>query len=345
MVMIGDRHADAPPSYDNTVAEGSSQVGPPVEKGSASTSRTAQGPGPSSPSTPSPSIAKSRAVQKTTWMQFRDDMGNMLADVVWEVRKTVTGLVHDLVRDQTLDSNMSCSGILDSCSEQSYIEGHTPLYWAIVKRPSDESKPESFEAPPLIRALLIYSAPLKDTTIKDIRLALAFPKPTTVPEFQALSQKDRLLLGDSVPPDKISIGPATRHDAPISVDFEFAHFQKRMRVSHLVKLDFISHARMWEISFFVAEGNRGLTDGQWAARIGLCENSPTTSMSAIYTLEQHASPPLESAPENTSLTLSGKLTVDQNIDMALPDAIQYPGCSFLTADGTLRGKLILTLTS
>lgn len=78
---------------------------------------------------------------------------------------------------------------------------------------------------------------------------------------------------------------------------------------------------MWQIAFFVADSSyhRGLTDGQWAVGIALRENSTTTTVSATYVIEQHAP---DDAP--TSLELSGKLSEEQTVHIALPDAIQYP---------------------
>ncbi|KAJ7146103.1 hypothetical protein C8R44DRAFT_863911 [Mycena epipterygia] len=350
---------DAPPAYDSTGPSSSSQL---VDSKSRSPATVPLS------STPSSSVIKSRAVQKSTWNQFQDDVGSLLGTthqrIAQEVRKTVSGLVHDLVKDQTSNSNESCAGILESCSEvcaahsinmptllqQNYIEGHTPLYWAIVKRPVDESESASLETPPLIRALLMYSAPLKQATIKEIRLACLqtcdqwlFQSLRLCPEFHALPDKDQLLLGVQVPPDKITVGTSERHDSPFTVDFEFAQFQKRMRVTQLTSLDFISHARMWGIQFFVAESGRGLNEGQWAVRIGLWENSPSVSVTATYTIEQHA--PQDAPDEPVSLALSGNLTVHQNMHIALPDAIQYPRSPFLTADGSLRGKLTLQITN
>ncbi|KAJ7938371.1 hypothetical protein B0H13DRAFT_2301939 [Mycena leptocephala] len=305
------------------------------------------------------------------------DVGNLLVDVglgsaqrrvAKEVRKTVSGLIHDLVRDQTLDSNISCVGILESCREvcaahsvnmpgilqQPYIEGHTPLHWAIVKRPVDESEPPaSFELPPLIRTLLAYSAPLQDSTIKDARLACLhncdqwlFQSLRLCPDFQPLSHKSQLLLGVQVPPDTVTVSAFARHDASFTVDFEFAQFQKRMRVSQDVHLDFISHARMWRISFFVAVNTWGLNDGQWAARLSLCEHSPSTAVTATYILNELT--PQESSESDESvvtLKLDGKLGLHQNLHVALPDAVQYPRSPFLTADGTLRGKLTVQITN
>ncbi|KAJ7452119.1 hypothetical protein B0H11DRAFT_301433 [Mycena galericulata] len=353
---------DAPPAYDNATATTSSRA--PREKRSA--------PAPLSPISPSSSTIKPRTVQKTTWNQFQDDMGSLLVDVglgtpqhrvAREVRKTVTGLIHDLVRDQSIDSNMACDGILQSCSEiciahslnlpgllqQPYIEGRTPLYWAIVKRPTDQPEPAGSELPPLIRALLVYSAPLKESTIQDIRLACLhicdqwlFQALQMCPEFQALSHKDQLLLGVQVPPDTISVDTPERHDLPFTVNFEFAHFQKRMRISQTVAISFISHARMWQITFTVADGySYGLSAGQWTTGISLRENSPDTTVSATFTFDLHAP---EEAP--ASLELSGKLSTSQDLQLrvALPDAIQYQRSPFITAEGALRGKLTVQIT-
>ncbi|KAJ7756243.1 hypothetical protein B0H16DRAFT_1721850 [Mycena metata] len=331
-----------------------------------------------SPTSPSASSIRPRPpVQKTGWRSLQDGVGGILADVglgstqqraAQEVRKTVTGLVHDLVRDQTLDSNVSCVGILESCSEacathsinissllqQPYIEGHTPLYWAIVKRPTDESEAasEAFELPPLIGALLAYSVPLKDSTIREARLACLhicdqwlYQSLRLCPAYGALADKDRLLLGVNVPPDKITVGTAARHDAPFTAEFEFPDFQKRMRVSRDVNICFISHARMWKIQFFVADGDCNLTDGQWAVRLGLRENSPTTKLAATYILEETT--PGDAPDESVNLELSGKLVPEENdhrMHTALPDALQYPRSPFLTTDGTLRGKLTVQIT-
>ncbi|KAF7326653.1 hypothetical protein MVEN_02602400 [Mycena venus] len=366
-----DTPLDAPPAYDGANASSSSRA-PIVEKPLARVP-------PTSPTSPSSSTvnhgAQSRVVQKSTWTSLGDDVGNLLSDmgigsaqsrVAREVRKTTFALIHDLVRDQTADSNISCVGILESCSEvcaaqqvnmpnllqQPYIEGHTPLYWAIVKRPVDDSEPPaSFELPPLIRALLAYSAPLKESTIKDIHLACLhncdqwlYQSLRLCPDFAALSRKDQLLLGVQVPPDAVVVGAPARHDAPFTVEFAFVQFQKRMRVSQDVHLEFISHARMWQMSFFVASNTSGLDDGQWAARLKMYENGPITSVTATYELEAHSSD--DTPNETVSLELQGKLGPPSQcypLHVALPDAVQYPRSPFLTADGVLRGKLTVQI--
>ncbi|KAJ7271006.1 hypothetical protein C8J57DRAFT_1320408 [Mycena rebaudengoi] len=277
-----------------------------------------------------------------------------------DVRKTVSGLIHDLVRNQTLsDTNASCVGILDSCREvcaansislssllqEPYIEGHCPVYWAIVNRPTDGSDPASLEIPPLVQALLAYSAPLAKSNIKDIRLACRhkgdqrlFQSLRMCPEMQALSEKDRLLLGVTVPPDTISVGIPARHDAPFSVEFEFAHFQKRMHVSQIATLDFVSHARVWEIAFFVVSffgQTDKLPSGQWTARLRLRDQSPKATVTATYLLEQHASKDV--------VTDDSLEPYELNLKANRPDGWENIRSTFLTADGTLRGKLTVQI--
>ncbi|KAJ6478622.1 hypothetical protein C8R47DRAFT_1139064 [Mycena vitilis] len=347
---------DAPPAYDG--ASTSSHT--PVEKARAR-------PAPVSPSTSSATRAQSRAAQAdTSWSSLGGSLlagvglGSAQHRIAQEVRKTVSGLIHDLVQDQTPDQDSaailgSCSQVcahhavnLPSLLQEKYIEGHTPLYWAIVKRPVDESEPH--ELPPLIAALLAFSAPITKSTIKDIRLACLhncdqwlYQSLRLCPDFHALPHKSQLLLGMQVPPDTITVGPAARHDAPFTVDFELAQFQKRMRVAQEVKIELISHARMWEISFFIAQNTYRLTDGQWAARLRLCdENSPSASVTATYVLVPQAEE--NAADESVSIKLEGMLDGSyEHLHGALPDAIQYPRSPFLTADGILRGNLTIQI--
>ncbi|KAJ7079991.1 hypothetical protein B0H15DRAFT_491940 [Mycena belliarum] len=348
---------DAPPTYDNATASSSSR---------AIVEKPARVPGSTSPTSPTSSTHRPpRTVPTSAWVQFQQDMGLRLTEsrVAQEVRKTVGGLVRDLVQDQSLESNITCASILDSCSDacashsislpallqQKYIEEHTPLYWAIVKRPAQEHASTSFELPPLVRALLAYSAPLKDSALKDARMACLHTADQWLyqclrlsPEFRALSHKDQLLLGVQVPPDKVAIGTPLRYDAPLTVDFEFEHLQKRMRVSQCATIDFISHARIWQISFFVAQGTSYLTDGLWAVRLALLEDSPPVKVKATYAIKQHA---VEGpADEPVKLELKGKLDGRyETLYIALPDAVQYARSPFLTADGTLRGSLTVEI--
>ncbi|KAJ7270959.1 hypothetical protein C8J57DRAFT_1320231, partial [Mycena rebaudengoi] len=280
------------------------------------------------PHTPSagPSQHKPQPVQKSTWGSFFMGMGmGAQYRISQEVRKTVSGLIHDLVRNQTLsDTNAPCVGILDSCREvctansislssllqEPYIEGHCALYWAIVNRPTDGSNPASLEIPPLVQALLVCSTPLAKSNIKDA-------------------------------PDTISqaVGIPARHDAPFSVEFEFAHFQKRMQVSQVATLAFVSHGKaLFSLSFTsgvaVLINVYKITNGQWAVGLRILDQSPNATVTATYLLEQHASKDVatDESFEPYELTLKGDL--DESHDLR---------STFLTADGTLRGKLTVQI--
>lgn len=166
------------------------------------------------------------------------------------------GLVRDLVREQ--NSGHGASGILDSCAEacnaydlslsstlqEKSIEGHTPIYWAIVKRPAEPPNPDDYD---LVTALLFHSSPLTSTTVSDIRLACLmtsdqalFQRLRLSPVFSPLSGTDEMLLGGSIPQDTISVGDVEGDASAFVANFEILSFQKRMRVSKRIDIEFIA---------------------------------------------------------------------------------------------------------
>lgn len=118
-----------------------------------------------------------------------------------DVRTTVQELVRDLVTSASTNGvtwaeNATASfGVLDSCAaacarqhvslssilQERSIEGHTPLYWAIIKRPVrcashresilDEVSQEPPEEDAVIWKLLSLSAPLTSYTLFEMRQA------------------------------------------------------------------------------------------------------------------------------------------------------------------------------
>jgi hypothetical protein len=262
--MIIDKHplpddptpTDAPPSYDALPGVPGrplydSKALPPIQiSPTASSSRTAP-PIVKSPSSSSNSKGKGRA--NNSWFNFN------ASRTTREVRTTVLGLVRDLVREQNSDSRASLS-ILESCAEacngyslslstllqEKSIEGHSPLYWAIVKRPPDGDEDED-AIPDLLTALISFASPLTPDTISDIRHAclltsdqLLFQRLRMSPEFAPLSGTDEMLLGASIPPDEITVEDVPGDEGAFAVNFDVVHFQKRMLVSKHIELDFIA---------------------------------------------------------------------------------------------------------
>ncbi|KAJ7091431.1 hypothetical protein B0H15DRAFT_236691 [Mycena belliarum] len=282
---------DAPPSYEassttpaafrNDVKRSLPTSSSPVASGSSGASSFSSG-------LKSPPVA-------TSWFNFA-------SPTVRQVRATVLGLVRDLVKLPPSDHSAMAISILKSCADacatnglsintilqEKSVEGHTPLYWAIVKRPTE--LPDEERGPDLLTALLSLATPLTPATTSDIRLACLltsdqalFQRLRTSPEFAPLSAADEMLLDATMPPDEISVenvsGEAGQNGAFV-VDFAVVRFQKRMLVSKCVMLDFIARARMWRLTFNVSTHERRRPylppPGTWYAQLSLLENSPPT---------------------------------------------------------------------
>ncbi|KAJ7811920.1 hypothetical protein B0H14DRAFT_3879900 [Mycena olivaceomarginata] len=295
-----DTPLDAPPAYDGAGASSSTQ--PIIEKLSATR-----------PPTFRPLLlhrhanfgAQSRVVSKRTWTNLLG-LGSPQRRAAKEVRQTVSGLIHDLVRDQNLDSSGSCVGILESCSEACAAQA--------INMP-DVLQQHYIEAIPRY----IYWASLSARSMFPSHRRRQVDAQGYTPAClhngdQWLYQALRL-----VPPDTVVVGTPARHDAPFTVEFELAQFQKRMRVAQEVYLEFISHG--WSM----------------VVRLGVTEDSPSTFVQAAYVLEEHIPDTLD-----RSVRLELGLKGEQHV--ALPDAVQYPRSPFLTADETLRGKLTVQIT-
>ncbi|KAJ6518884.1 hypothetical protein C8R45DRAFT_1048065 [Mycena sanguinolenta] len=303
---------DAPPSYEATA--GTSSARPPVldtkRPAPIPTSPLASG---SSLASSSSSIAKSPAAN-ASWFNFG-------SSTTKQVRATVLGLVRDLVKlePSDLSSSVVAISILKSCAEacatnglsistilqENSVEGHTPLYWAIVKRPPESSEPQ--ENSDLLTTLLSLSSPLAPATMSDMRLACLltsdqalFQRLRSSPEFEPLSPTDEMLLDSTIPPDDITVENVDGMEGAFVVDFSVVRFQKRMLVSKAVTLDFIARSRMWRLSFNVSTQERrrpGIPPpGTWYISLSLLENSPPTYIDSRLLV----SAPPESAMEPPS---------------------------------------------
>ena len=174
-----------------------------------------------------------------------------------EIRNTVQSLLRDLVQNNASTSS-TAGGILDSCAagcavngvsfldilQERYIEGHTPLFWAIVKRVPDDYLETGDQGPNLVTALISYSSPFKEETITDIRQACLatsdqnlFKRLGQSPGFARMSPLDQVILGSSLPLDEIEV--EVNKDS-FAVDFVIPQFLKRMAVSKRIPLEFIA---------------------------------------------------------------------------------------------------------
>ncbi|KAJ7170494.1 hypothetical protein C8R43DRAFT_1085457 [Mycena crocata] len=286
---------DAPPSYE---ASSSNAPAP-----STPFPNDAKRP-PPSPASP---IASGSSIASSSFSALKSppvtpSWFNFASPTVRQVRATVLGLVRDLVKLQPSDHSVVAISILKSCADacatnglsissilqEKSVEGHTPLYWAIVKRPVES--PEEQEGTDLLTTLLSLSTPLTPATTSDIRLACLltsdqalFQRLRNSPEFAPLSATDEMLLDATIPPDEITVenvGGEAGQEGAFVVDFSVVRFQKRMLVSKSVVLDFIARGRMWRLSFHVSTQEHRRPHlpppGTWYVSLSLLENSPPT---------------------------------------------------------------------
>ena len=208
--------------------------------------------------------------KKTGWFGFSSSVPSKTPH---EVQSTVLGLVRDLVQNHSSGSPAAL-GILQSCADacsshsisfsailqEKFIENHTPLYWAIVKRDQSDGTSEGgggLETQNgLVTALLSHILPLNHDTILDLRMAcmatsdqVMFQRLQRSPRFTSISGSDQVLLGGSSSSDDVTVEIGPGDEGAFTVDCVIAQFHKRMMVSKEITLDFI--ARSICFTFFV----------------------------------------------------------------------------------------------
>ncbi|KAJ6591482.1 hypothetical protein DFH09DRAFT_974570 [Mycena vulgaris] len=358
---------DAPPAYEASLRPGPSTTVPDPKRAA-----------------PRPSIlitAKSPSVA-TSWFNFP-------SSTTRHVRTTVLGLVRDLVKLQPSDHSDLAISILKSCADacaannlsissvlqEKSVEGHTPLYWAIIKRPAEPAEKDGQDLD-LLTALLALSTPLTPATTSDVRLAcllmsdqVLFQQLRASPEFAPLSAMDEMILGATMPPDDNVVEDVASETGAFAVDFTVVRFQKRMRVSKRVSLEFIARGRIWSLSFNVSPQHprHGLPPtGTWYAALSLLEQSPPTWVDSRLLVPAPPPPEPDSkdpagargAKSRPRPTLSVRLRTHVQLqprrgghgnEIVVPldgtDAaggmggLQYAGCPYIAADETLHGRL------
>ncbi|KAJ7623167.1 hypothetical protein FB45DRAFT_924777 [Roridomyces roridus] len=271
-----------------------------------------------------------------------------------QVRRTVLSLLRDLVRYQNPETAIS---ILNSCAsacsahslalgavlQEQSIEGHTPLYWAIIKRPTALVENQDFD---LLTVLLGLSSPISDATISDIRLACLlmrdqalFQRLRTCPAFGQITATEEMLLDTKMAPDDISVQDAEGDS--FAVDFTIARFQKRMLVGKSVVLEFIARGRMWRLSFNVSTRR---PVGHWYLALSIIEESPPAWVdSRLVVSAPDAKRPLPTV--SLRLRATEQLRPQRRNDIRVPldgselGGLRYVGCPYIAADETFYGRL------
>ncbi|KAF8260569.1 hypothetical protein EI94DRAFT_1706191 [Lactarius quietus] len=175
------------------------------------------------------------------------------------------------------------SGDLDLSTvlQEPLIDGKPPVYWAILNGPSVQGGDPDFDA--LVVALVGACEPLQATTITSIRLACMLTSNNVLlqhlfrhfPALSPLSPGDTILLssvggGDVVEVDETQDGTGT-----FVARIQVRRFRLRMRVSKLIKIEFVTSDRVWTVMFSISPANaaQGLSDNWWLLSFGLADHS------------------------------------------------------------------------
>ncbi|KAI0752818.1 hypothetical protein C8Q80DRAFT_1148403 [Daedaleopsis nitida] len=373
---------DAPPSYD--ALDDLPQTRPQDEKAAGpSTSRLPDTPT-SLGSRPTPTSASASGSLSSSWFPF-----SPTARAAREVRITVLGLIRDLVKQE---DTQGAQGILESCVDackryelslssilqEKSAEGHTLLYWAIANHPDLPPRPED---PDLVSALLAHAAPLTDATVEDIGLACMnksshalFQKLRRTPAFAPLSGSEELITRGSTPVDDIEVEDVKDDEGAFVVKLKIPMFNRRMRFSQSIKLEFIAKARLWELSFLVVQrrerrlNGHDRREGSWVVKLALLPHSPPTWIDSRLVIEDpRTRTHSEQFSQSTSSWSSGpklKPRIDLRLksseqlmaprssssrdatiivvsleEHTLANKLQFSDCPYFDSEGTLVARL------
>ncbi|EIW80130.1 hypothetical protein CONPUDRAFT_82499 [Coniophora puteana RWD-64-598 SS2] len=350
---------DAPPAYD--VVAGSRPNEPRDEKHQpqSSSSSSAAG-GPSRFAVP----PKVKSKPSTSWLSA---FPFTTSRTTKHVRQTTLSLVRDLVVDSHAHTSEPppATAILASCADacasnkldlssvlqEPSIEGHTPMYWAIVNGRERE----------LLAALLLHTPSLTPACVADIRLAClavsnqalfqalrlrAGPFHGLIPwtTFGSHSGADSLILGP-LAPDQINIEEVEGESAFVAT-FSIKLWHKRMRIGGRAGVEFIARGRIWSLMFFATPPTPHLatsqTTGPWQVALSLLEHSPATPVDSRLVIEPFRKPSSKpSTPTSPNPPSSDRKTPPSESDSPAPTSRPSSGLSLqmptLSVPGSLGG--------
>lgn len=134
---------------------------------------------------------------------------------------------------------------LSTVLQEMSIEGYTPIYWAIVNRPSGGSdvSPDS-----LVLGLLNVCRPLSPATLANIRIACMAASDNallqrlfkSIPPLSHISTRDALLLGPANEEDRVDVEEKRNGTGSWEANIKIPRFRLRMRVCKSLSVEFIA---------------------------------------------------------------------------------------------------------
>ena len=199
-----------------------------------------------------------------------------LSKTAKQVRTAAQGFIRDLL-SQARPNEHEWHSVLGNCAEtcsvhglsfssilqEPFVEGHLPVYWAILKRPQQPVKADhatpAGDPDALVLAILDSSLPLSPQSVADARLACMTVSDNALfvrlgQRYEAFSPRsgtDRVLLGGADAVDIVSVEETRGNSgggaaaAAFDVRFSITQFQLRMRVSKMARIEFIARGKLY----------------------------------------------------------------------------------------------------
>ncbi|KAI9461251.1 hypothetical protein BJY52DRAFT_218228 [Lactarius psammicola] len=332
MIDKSEGFKDAPPSYQHVLQSSSTTLAD-----SKSDPRLGAGPNPdatlSSHTTTGTkrhyTKVRTKATNPSRWLPT-SIFG--LSKTAKQVRGTTQSLLRDLL-SQARPSEHEWLSVLTSCAEacdaqglsfsavlqEPFVEGHLPVYWAVLKRPvlpikidhmTPTSDPDTF-----VMAILDASLPLNAQSVADARLACMTVSDNALfvrlgQRYEAFSPRvgpDKVLLGGADTVDSVTVDEPHNSSGAFTVHFSLTQFPLRMRVSKSARVEFIARGRLWQLVFAVAGApgaphlNPGHV-GEWLISLSLSEPSSPAWVDARLSIVDRSLPPPPSAPDPPQTT-------------------------------------------
>jgi hypothetical protein len=140
---------------------------------------------------------------------------------------------------------------LSAVLQEPLIDGKPPVYWAILNGPSTSSQGGDAAFDTLVDAFLGACQPLKDTTITAIRLACMLTSNNVLlqqlfrrfPSLSPLTPGDAILLSSAGGGDVVDVDETQDGTGTFVARIQVRRFRLRMRVSGLIKVEFVTAGR------------------------------------------------------------------------------------------------------
>lgn len=276
MIDKSQGFSDAPPPYQPALRSSSDSkvnlvVPPTPDLSLSSTSRS------SSRTTLSKRHPNARTIRTAASSRWLPTSIFGLSKTAKQVRSATQGLLRDLLsqaRPCEHEWNSMLGHCADTCSDnglnfsallqEPFVEGHLPIYWAILKRPATPVKADhttpAGDPDAFVLAILDASIPLNSQSVADARLACMTVSDNALfcrlgqryDAFSPRSGTDRVLLGGTDAVDTVLVaetrssgGSGAAAAAAFIVRFSIVQFQLRMRVSKMARIEFIARGALY----------------------------------------------------------------------------------------------------